>query len=472
MNTKNFYIDGAWVAPVAANDFAVTDPSTEQPCAVISLGSAADTDKAVAAARAAFPTWSTTSIDVRIALFEKLLALYNEYKAELAEAMMLEMGAPRDYAEEAQWEAGAVHLREAIRVLREFKFDVARGNDRLYYEPIGVAALITPWNWPMNQVILKIAPAMGSGCTVVLKPSEIAPLSSLVVARMVHEAGFPPGVFNLVNGDGAGVGSHLSAHPDVDMVSFTGSTRAGVLISKAAADTLKRVSLELGGKGANVVFADADDEAVERGVLHCFDNTGQSCDAPTRMLVERPRYDEAVERAAKLAVAHKVGSAHDTGAHMGPVVSEVHWNKVQSLIQAGIDEGARLVAGGVGKPDGLNAGYFVKPTVFADVTNDMQIAQQEIFGPVLAIMPFDNEDEAIRIANDTPYGLGNYVQTGDKQKADRMARAMRSGVVQINGHALGVDTPFGGYKQSGNGREGSVWGFEEYLEVKAVSGWR
>ena len=467
---RSFYINGEWVAPAKADDLAVIDPSTEQPCAVISLGDQADTDAAVAAARAAFPGWAATSVEDRAALLDKLYALYKARKGDMVEAMTLEMGAPKALSETSQWGAGAGHIKETIRALRAFEFERTQGDDRLFYEPIGVAALITPWNWPMNQVTLKVIPALAVGCTVVLKPSEIAPLSSVLLAELIDGAGFPPGVFNLVNGDGAGVGSQLSAHPDVDMVSFTGSTRAGALITKAAADSVKRVSLELGGKGANVIFADADEKAVTRGVRHCFQNSGQSCNAPTRMLVERSIYDLAVETAAQVAANQQVGPASEAGRHIGPVVSEVHWNKIQRLIQVGIDEGARLVAGGTGRPDGLNAGYYVKPTVFADVTNDMTIAREEIFGPVLAMIPFADEQEALRIANDTPYGLGNYVQTADMDRAARMARGMQSGMVEVNGAYLGIETPFGGYKQSGSGRERSVWGLMEYLEVKAVAG--
>ncbi len=467
---RDFYIDGAWVAPSTANDLDVIDPSTEEVCAVISLGSQADTDAAVAAARAAFPAWAALHLEDRLAPLERLYTIYKARRADMATAMSTEMGAPKMLSESSQWGAGASHIKEAIRAARTYAFERQSGDDWIYHEPIGVAALITPWNWPMNQVTLKVIPALAVGCTVVLKPSEIAPLSSILLAEMIDEAGFPPGVFNMVNGDGAGVGSQLSAHPDVDMVSFTGSTRAGALITKAAADTVKRVSLELGGKGANVVFEDASDDAVKRGVRHCFQNTGQSCNAPTRMLVEASIYDEAVEKAIATAAQTTVGPASAEGRHIGPVVSEVHWTKIQGLIQDGIDEGARLVAGGTGKPDGMNAGYFVKPTIFADVTNDMKIAREEIFGPVLCMIPFTDEAEALAIANDTPYGLTNYVQTGDPDRAKRMARGLRSGMVEVNGTFLGTETPFGGYKQSGNGREGSTWGLEEYLEVKAIAG--
>ncbi len=475
LDKRQFYINGQWVSPVVANDLDVINPSNEEPCAVISLGSSADTDKAVTAARAAFDSWSQTSKSERLALVEKLAEIYAARSAEMGEAISLEMGAPISLAKTAQVGSGTWHIGNFIRAFKNFEFDRPLGshapNDRILYEPIGVCGLITPWNWPMNQVTLKAIPAMAVGCTVVLKPSEIAPLSSVLFAEMVHEAGFPAGVFNMVNGDGPGVGSDLSGHADVDMISFTGSARAGTAISKNAADTIKRVSLELGGKGANVIFADADEKAVKRGVQHCFGNSGQSCNAPTRMLVERSHYNEAVEIATKTAEITEVDIASKEGRHIGPVVSQLQYDKIQSLIEKGIEEGARLVAGGLGRPQGLNRGYFVRPTVFADVNNDMTIAQEEIFGPVLSIIPFDGEDEAIKIANDTAYGLTNYVQTQDGGKANRMARALRSGMVEMNGTSRGAGSPFGGYKQSGNGREGGVWGLEDFLEVKAVSGW-
>ena len=338
-------------------------------------------------------------------------------------------------------------------------------------EPVGVCGLITPWNWPMNQVTLKVIPALAAGCTMVLKPSEIAPLSSHLFAEMLDEAGFPAGVFNLVNGDGPGVGTQLSGHPDIDMISFTGSTRAGIAISENAANTIKRVSLELGGKGANLIFSDADDKAVTRGARHCFNNSGQSCNAPTRMLVERSVYDQAVEHAAAAAEQTAVDIASKEGRHIGPVVSETQFNKIQTLIEKGIEEGARLVAGGPGRPEGVDRGYFVRPTVFADVNNEMTIAREEIFGPVLSIIPFEDEAEAVSIANDTPYGLTNYVQTQDQDRAHRVARRLRSGMVEMNGKSRGAGAPFGGYKQSGNGREGGMWGLEDFLEVKSVSGW-
>ncbi|AGI74369.1 aldehyde dehydrogenase [Octadecabacter arcticus 238] len=470
MDQRQFYINGAWIDASIVNDFGVIDPSTEEVSATISIGSTEDADRAVAAARTAFDEWSQAAVEARLAPLEKLHEFYLSHRADFARAMSQEMGAPVDFAAADQFEAGACHLEETIRAAKDFAFEQKRGKDRLLYQAIGVAALITPWNWPMNQVILKVAPALAAGCTVVLKPSELAPLSSMLLAELIDEAGFPAGVFNLVNGDGAGVGAHLSAHNDVDMVSFTGSTRAGILISKAAAETIKRVSLELGGKGANIVFEDASADAISDGVLGCFGNAGQSCDAPTRMLVQRSIYDQAVKTAAQVAQDQKVGSGHEAGDHMGPLISKDHWVKVQGLIETGIGEGARLVAGGLGRPDGLAKGYFAKPTVFADVNNQMEIARQEVFGPVLVMIPFDTEEEAIAIANDTPYGLGNYIQTQDSARADRVARRLRSGMVTINGDYLGADMPFGGFKQSGSGREGSVWGLEDFLEVKAVSG--
>ena len=475
MKTTQNYINGQWTDSQGGKPFDVINPSTEEVVATITLGSEADTNAAVAAAKAAFDSWSTTSKEERVSYLSALLEQYQNRSDEMAQAISTEMGAPISLSQMAQTGAGLGHLKTAIRELKKFQFE--RGlndqspNDRIHYEAIGVCALITPWNWPMNQVILKVANALAAGCTCVLKPSEISPLSAMLLAEMIDAAGFPAGVFNLVNGDGAGVGSQLSKHPDIDMVSFTGSTRAGVLISKAAADTIKRVSLELGGKGANLVFADADEKAIARGVQRCFNNTGQSCNAPTRMIVERSIYDQAVQSAIEAANSTKVGQASEKGRHIGPVVSKMQFDKIQELIQAGIDEGAKLVAGGTGKPEGFEKGYFVKPTVFADVNNDMRIAREEVFGPVLCIIPFDTEEEAIAIANDTPYGLTNYLQTSDKERLQRVARKLRSGMVEINGQFRSPGSPFGGYKQSGNGREGGVWGLEDFLEVKAIGGW-
>ncbi|WP_120505478.1 aldehyde dehydrogenase family protein [Sulfitobacter mediterraneus] len=469
------YINGGWVTSIDGREMAVENPSTEEKIATITLGGVADADAAVAAAKAAFPAWAATDPLGRIAALERLMEVYKSRAEDMAQAISVEMGAPIALARTAQVGAGAGHLKNTIRTASAFAFERPLGDhtpsDMILYEPVGVCALITPWNWPMNQVMLKVAPALAAGCTVVLKPSELSPLSAILLAEMIDDAGFPPGVFNLVNGDGAGVGAHLTAHEDVDMVSFTGSTSAGVAISKAAADTVKRVSLELGGKGANIIFADADEKAVTRGVRHCFNNSGQSCNAPTRMLVERSIYDQAVETARAVAEKTEVGPADIEGRQIGPVVSETQFNKIQYLIKRGIDENATLIAGGLGHPDGLNRGHFVRPTIFAGVTPDMTIWKEEIFGPVLVMTPFDTEEEAIALANDTPYGLTNYVQTADKTRARRVARGLRSGMVEMNGKFGGAGAPFGGMKQSGNGREGGVWGLEEFLEVKAVSDW-
>jgi aldehyde dehydrogenase (NAD+) len=472
---REFYIGGQWGSPMAGGDIEVIDPSTEDPCAIISLGGRADTDKAVAAAKAAFEGWSQTAPAQRLSYVQKIFDIYSQRLDDMARAISLEMGAPIDLARNAQATSGTWHIGNFIKAFEGFEFLRPLGlhapDNRIALEPIGVVGLITPWNWPMNQVTLKVIPAMLAGCTMVLKPSEVAPLSSLLFAEIVDAAGIPPGVFNLVNGDGAGVGTHLSSHPDVEMISFTGSTRAGIAISKTAADSLKRVCLELGGKGANIIFADADEAAVRRGVQHCFNNSGQSCNAPTRMLVEGSAYDRAVETARDVALATKVAPAHLPGKHIGPVVSQIQFDKIQDLIQTGLNEGARLVAGGMGRPEGLNRGYFVRPTVFADVSNAMTIARQEIFGPVLSIMPFNSEEEAIAIANDTPYGLTNYVQSGNGERRNRMARKLRSGMVEMNGRPRGAGAPFGGVKLSGRAREGGHWGIEEFLEVKAISGW-
>ena len=472
---RKFYIDGAWVAPAKAHDLEVIDPSTEEPVAVISLGDQADTDRAVAAAKAAQPGWAALKPAERLAYVEKILEVYQARNDDIAAAMTHEMGAPTDMSVEDQAGSGSYHIQNFITAFKDFKDMKPLGDhapqSMIAQEPIGVVGLITPWNWPMNQVTLKVIPAILMGNTVVLKPSEIAPLSSMVFAEVVDAAGLPKGVFNLVNGDGAGVGTQLSTHKDVDMISFTGSTRAGIAITKAAADTMKKVTLELGGKGANLIFADADDKAVERGVRHCFYNTGQSCNAPTRMLVERPVYEKAIETAARVAGETSVGSAHEPGKHIGPVVSKQQWDKIQGLIQKGIDEGARLVAGGTGLPEGVNRGYFVRPTVFADVSNDMTIAQQEIFGPVLSIIPFDTEEEAVEIANDTPYGLTNYVQSQDGARRNRLSRRLKSGMVEMNGAPRGEGSPFGGVKASGRAREGGHMGLEEFTDSKAISGW-
>ena len=472
---REFYINGQWTLPVTPRDCQVIDPSTEEPCAVISLGSQADTDAAVAAARAAFPGWSATAPAARRAAVVRILAQYEARVEDLAAAISMEMGAPIDMARTSQAPCLPWHLNNFLTAFDHIEWIRPLGphspTTQIALEPIGVVGLITPWNWPMNQIALKAIPAILAGCTCVMKPSEQSPLDAMIFAEFCHDAGLPPGVFNLVNGDGLGVGAQLSAHPDVQMISFTGSTRAGRAISVAAAQTLKRVTLELGGKGANLIFADADDRAVERGVRHMMNNSGQSCNAPSRMLVERPYYDRAVEIAAQVAASITVDSAHLPGKHIGPVVSKRQWDQIQSHIQQGIDEGARLVAGGPGLPEGFNRGFFVRPTVFADVTPGMTIEREEIFGPVLCMMPFDSEDDAIRLANDTPFGLANYVQTRDGRRANRLSRALRSGMVEMNGQSRGAGAPFGGMKSSGRAREGGVWGLEEFLEVKAISGY-
>ncbi|MFV0492543.1 MAG: aldehyde dehydrogenase family protein, partial [Pseudorhodobacter sp.] len=406
---------------------------------------------------------------------EKILEQYKARTEDMARAISLEMGAPIDLARGSQAGVGAWHIEGFLEVYDDIEWNRPLGpqapDTRISMEPIGVVGLITPWNWPMNQVTLKVVPALLAGCTCVLKPSEEAPLSSLIFAEFCHDAGVPPGVFNLVNGDGLGVGTQLSSHPDVEMISFTGSTRAGKAISKAAAETLKRVTLELGGKGANLVFADADDQAVERGVRHMFNNSGQSCNAPSRMLIERPVYDKAVETAARIAAETTVAPASQEGPHIGPVVNRKQWDQIQGYIQKGIDEGARLVAGGPGLPEGMNKGYYVRPTVFADVKPGMSIEREEIFGPVLTMMPFDSEEEALAIANNTSYGLTNYVQSGDGTRRNRLAHALKSGMVEMNGQPRAQGAPFGGTKSSGRAREAGIWGIEEFLEVKAISGW-
>ncbi len=472
-----FYIDGKWVAPATPNELEVINPADESAYATISLGNRADVDVAVDAANRAFPDWADTPAEDRIALIEKLAEVYQSRMEEMAKVISMEMGAPMKLATNAQAAAGFGHIKAFIRSLKNFSFEhpLREGaeNQHMIYEPIGVCGLITPWNWPMNQVTLKVVPALGSGCTVILKPSEIAPMSSMLFAEFIDEAGFPAGVFNMVNGDGPGVGEAMSGHPGIDMMSFTGSTRAGIAVTKGAADTVKRVALELGGKGPNIVFADTDvGRAVKAGARHCFNNTGQSCNAPTRMLVERSVYEEAVTVAKEAAEGTSVGDPAEDGNHIGPLVSQNQFDKVQSLIQKGIEEGAELVSGGLGRPEGFNRGYFVRPTVFANVRNDMTVAREEIFGPVLSMIPFDTEDEAVEIANETPYGLASYVQSGSLERSRKVARRLRAGMVHLNGASQSSGSPFGGYKQSGNGREGGEHGLMEFLELKAISGWK
>ncbi len=468
-----FYIDGAWVDPVVPKTLDVINPATEEAFARISLGSAADVDKAVKAAQRAFESYSQTSREERIELLQRILAAYQARYGDFVEAISTEMGAPLALSKNAQAATGIAHLAKMIEVLKSFEFQEVRGTTAISKEPVGVCGFITPWNWPINQIVCKVAPALAAGCTMVLKPSEIAPVDAILFAEVLHEAGVPAGVFNLVNGDGPGVGQPLSSHPGVDMVSFTGSTRAGVLVAKAAADTVKRVHQELGGKSANIILRDADlKAAVTGGVRGVMGNSGQSCNAPTRMFVPREAQSEAAAIAKAVAEKIKVGNPFEDGVTMGPVVSDVHFNKIQGLIAKGIEEGATLVTGGLGLPEGLNKGYFVRPTVFADVTNDMTIAREEIFGPVLSILPYDSEDDAVRMANDTVYGLSGYVQSGDIEHARKVAARLRTGNVHLNGAGPDFGAPFGGFKQSGNGREWGEFGLDEFLEVKAVMGWQ
>jgi aldehyde dehydrogenase (NAD+) len=468
---RQFYIDGQWVSPVQPHDFLVFNPADEQPIATISLGAQADVNRAVAAARNAFSSFSETTVAERRELLRKIIAIYSARMDEMAEAISMEMGAPPWLAKAAQAPAGLAHFNEAAKILESFSFEERKGTMLMRKEPIGVCGFITPWNWPMNQVCCKVAPALAAGCTMVLKPSEIAPLSAYLFSRILDEAGVPPGVFNLVNGDGATVGAAIAAHPDIDMVSFTGSTRAGTAVAIAAAPTVKRVTQELGGKSANIILDDADlQAAVKDGVQTCFRNSGQSCDAPTRMLVPRAKLEFAVAAAREAAQATKVAQPAEKGS-IGPLVSKSQFDKVQSYIRKGMEEGATLVAGGLGLPDGVERGFFVKPTVFSDVRNDMTIARDEIFGPVLCVIPYENEEDAIRIANDTPYGLSGYVTSADLEHARRVAKRIRSGNVRINGARIDFAGCFGGYKQSGNGREWGQAGLEEFLELKAIFGY-
>ena len=467
---RNFYINGQWVEPLKAQDLAVENPATEESLATISLGAAGDVDLAVAAAKAAFPIYSQYSVEQRIALMEKLLEVYMGRYDEMAAAISMEMGAPISFATAAQADCGRGHISTALEALKTFEFERQVGSTLVVKEPIGVCGFITPWNWPINQISCKVAPALATGCTMVLKPSEIAPLSGYLFTEMMDEAGFPAGVYNMVNGDGPGVGAVIASHQDVDMVSFTGSTRAGILVAKAAAETVKRVTQELGGKSPNIIFADADlESAVSGGVLNMMSNTGQSCNAPSRMLVEASVYDQAVEIARQVAEQIPVDQPTKKGEHIGPLSSRVQFDKVQGLIAKGIEEGAQLIAGGLGKPEGFETGYFVKPTVFAGVNNQMAIAREEIFGPVLTMIPFDGEAEAIAIANDTAYGLAAYLSTGDDERAKRVAGQLRAGMISVNRAQQNYTAPFGGYKQSGNGREWGEFGFDDFLEIKGIS---
>jgi aldehyde dehydrogenase (NAD+) len=467
-----FYIDGAWQAPTTKKTLPVVNPATEEPLYEVALGSAADVDKAVAAARRAFETYSLTTREQRVELLGKIIEVYTRRMKEVGASISDEMGAPLGFAERFQAGAGLGHLMTTRDVLKTYPFEERLGTAMIVREPVGVVGMITPWNWPLNQIACKVAPALAAGCTMVLKPSEYTPTSALIFAEILHEAGVPKGVFNLVNGLGAEVGAAMSVHPGIDMVSFTGSTRAGIDVVQRAAPTVKRVTQELGGKSPNIILEDADlGKLIAAGTAHCFNNTGQSCNAPTRMLVPFTKMKDAAAIAKAVADKAKPGDPRSTDTTMGPVVNRVQWEKIQGLIKKGIDEGATLVTGGLGRPDGLNKGYYVRPTIFADVTNEMTIAREEIFGPVLSIIGYKDEDEAVRIANDTPYGLAGYVSSGDVQRARRVARRLRAGNINLNGAPNERAAPFGGYKQSGNGREWGRFGVEEFLEVKAVAGW-
>jgi aldehyde dehydrogenase (NAD+) len=468
---NKFYIDGQWVDPVTPKSRPVINPATEAAMYEIALGSAADVDKAVSAARRAFDTFSQTTREERIALLTRIIMVYKTRAKELGAAISDEMGAPLGFAEKFQVGAGLGHIVSTLDVLKTYEFEEPIGSAMVVREPIGVVGMITPWNWPMNQITCKVAPALAAGCTMVLKPSEFTPSSALIFAEILHEAGVPPGVFNLINGLGLDVGAAMSEHPGIDMMSFTGSTRAGIDVAQRSAPTVKRVSQELGGKSPNIILDDADfAKAVSAGVGSVFMNSGQSCNAPTRMLVPEKRMDEVMTIAAAVAAKSKAGDPRAADTTMGPVVNETQWNKIQALIQKGIDEGATVVAGGTGRPDGATQGYLVKPTIFGRVTNHMTIAREEVFGPVLVIMGYADDEDAIRMANDTPYGLAGYVSGGDKDRVRAVARRLRAGNINLNGVPNERTAPFGGYKQSGNGREWGRFGMEEYLEVKAIAG--
>jgi aldehyde dehydrogenase (NAD+) len=469
-NARKFYIDGAWVDPISQATLDVIDPATEQPFMSIAMGNAADAEKAIAAARAAFLSFSETSKAERLDLLKRILLILERRNDEIGDLISREMGAPLSMARSQQAGIGLAHFRETIKAMESFAFEYMQGSTKIVHEPIGVVGMITPWNWPMNQIACKVAPALATGCTMVLKPSEVAPLNAILFAEVLHEAGVPKGVFNLVNGDGPTVGAVLASHRDIDMVSFTGSTRAGISVAQAAAPTVKRVHQELGGKSPNIVLRSADlEQAVSAGVRKCFDNSGQSCNAPTRLLIPMERMDDAVAVAKRTADEIVVGPPSDTTTDLGPVVNAMQFDKIQGLIRKGIEEGAQLVAGGPDRPAHLNAGYYVRPTVFANVTNDMVIAQEEIFGPVLVILSYDSEDDAVSIANDTPYGLASYIQ-GDLADARVLSRRLRTGIVRINSSAWDGAAPFGGYKQSGNGREYGTFGLHEFTEIKGVVG--
>tara|TARA_B100000927_G_scaffold103323_1_gene83688 strand:+ start:230 stop:1666 length:1437 start_codon:yes stop_codon:yes gene_type:complete len=473
-NNRKFYIDGQWVNPISRQLLDVINPANEEIVTQIAIGNEEDLNIAVKAAKNSFESWSVSTVEERLELLIKLKEIYEKRFDEMSVAITTEMGCPKDFSSDVQTQSGLDHLNDFIEQLKIFDFENnfnEKSNNYITHEPIGVCGLITPWNWPINQIALKVIPALATGCSMVLKPSEIAPLSGILFTEMIDETGFPAGVFNLINGDGSGVGNFMSRHPDIDLVSFTGSTRAGKLILQNASHSIKRVCLELGGKGGNIVFADAHLNAVRDGIRNVMSNSGQSCDAPTRMLVERSIYDRSVEEAIDEVSKMKIDSPEKSGDHIGPVVSKIQYDKIIDLIELGKEEGANLAIGGSSRPQNFDKGYYIQPTIFTNVTNEMQIAKSEIFGPVLSIIPFDNEEEAVQIVNDTEYGLGNYIQTSDMEKARRVAKKLRSGVVYINGHSMDSGTPFGGFRQSGNGREGGKWGLEEYLEVKTITGW-
>lgn len=471
-NRAQFYINGEWVESLANQALEVINPATEEIIGSVAAGNQEDVDKAVAAAKSAFDSYSRTSREERVELLENIIDHYKARSDEIAATISEEMGAPINLAHSAQVPMGLDHLITTLDVLREFKFEEGLGSSRIMREPVGVCGFITPWNWPMNQIACKVAPALAAGCTMILKPSEIAPFNAILFAEILDAAGVPPGVFNLVNGEGPTVGAALASHPDIDMVSFTGSTRAGIEVARNAAQTVKRVAQELGGKSANILLDDADfREAIPRDVSWLCTNSGQSCIAPSRMLVPESRMEEAAAIAREAAEGVKIGDPNATDTKMGPVVSELQFNRVQGLIQAGIDEGAELVTGGIGRPDGLDVGYYVKPTVFSRVNNEMKIARQEIFGPVLSLIGYADEEDAVRIANDTVYGLSGYISSGNLEHAQAIARRIRTGNVYLNGALPSSEAPFGGYKQSGNGREAGRYGLEEFLEVKAVVGY-
>jgi len=472
-NLEKYYINGEWVLPLSKTTMNVINPANEKNIGKIILANELDVNFAVEAAKSAFPNFSQTSKEERLELLKKLLDISKKRLPELAKVISLEMGAPITMSLELQADAAVGHLEGYIEALiNQVEREKLANGDIQVREPVGICGLITPWNWPVNQIALKVLPALAAGCTCVLKPSEFTPLSSVMYSEMVHEAGFPPGVFNMIQGDGPIAGASLSKHPDIGMMSFTGSTRAGSSVSKDAADSIKRVALELGGKSPNIVFSDCDlEERISGSIEECYINTGQSCDAPTRLIVERSCYEQVLKIAKSVGEAVKVGDPLLEGDHLGPLVSEIQYGRVQAMIEKGIKEGATLLVGGLGKPDGFDKGYWVRPTIFSDANNKMAIAQEEIFGPVLTIIPFDTEEEAIKIANDTPYGLENYIQTQDQERAKRVSKKLLSGVVEVNGKGLALGSPFGGYKHSGIGREGGEHGFNEFIEVKVVTGW-